>query len=87
MHADPDRHRRFATTRWSLVSAAAGDNVHAARAALAELCELYWYPLYAFVRRQGHGADAASDLTQGFFARFIELESLRTARQDRGRFR
>jgi RNA polymerase sigma-70 factor (ECF subfamily) len=84
---DPDRHRRFATTRWSLVSAAAGQNTDAARAALAELCELYWYPLYAFVRRQGVDADAASDLTQGFFARFIELESLQSARQDRGRFR
>jgi RNA polymerase sigma-70 factor (ECF subfamily) len=84
---DPDRHRRFATTRWSLVSAAAGQNPDAARAALAELCELYWYPLYAFVRRQGVDADAASDLTQGFFARFIELESLQSARQDRGRFR
>jgi len=84
---DPDRHRRFATTRWSLVSAAAGQNPDAARAALAELCELYWYPLYAFVRRQGVDADAAGDLTQGFFARFIELESLQSARQDRGRFR
>jgi RNA polymerase sigma-70 factor (ECF subfamily) len=84
---DPDRHRRFATTRWSLVSAAAGQNPDTARAALAELCELYWYPLYAFVRRQGVDADAASDLTQGFFARFIELESLQSARQDRGRFR
>jgi RNA polymerase sigma factor (sigma-70 family) len=87
VHTDPSRHRQFATTRWSLVSAAAGEDVAAARAALAELCELYWYPLYAFVRRQGHDADAASDLTQGFFARFIELESLRSARQDRGRFR
>jgi len=85
--SDPDHHRRFATTRWSLVSAAAGENADAARAALSELCELYWYPLYAFVRRQGIDADAASDLTQGFFARFIELESLQSARQDRGRFR
>ncbi|MGB7161271.1 MAG: sigma-70 family RNA polymerase sigma factor [Tepidisphaeraceae bacterium] len=86
MPTEPDRHRRFATTRWSLVTAASagGDQ---ARAALAELCELYWYPLYAFVRRQGVDADAASDLTQGFFARFIELESVRSARQDRGRFR
>lgn len=87
MTTGPDRHRRFATTRWSLVSAAAGGNADAARAALAELCELYWYPLYAFVRRQGIDADAANDLTQGFFARFIELESLQSARQDRGRFR
>jgi RNA polymerase sigma factor (sigma-70 family) len=87
VHTEPDRHRRFATTRWSLVSAAAGENPDAARAALSELCELYWYPLYAFVRRQGVDADAASDLTQGFFARFIELESLQSARQDRGRFR
>ena len=87
MQTDSDRPRRFATTRWSLVSAAAGEDSGAARTALAELCELYWYPLYAFVRRQGIDADAASDLTQGFFARFIELESLRAARQERGRFR
>jgi RNA polymerase sigma-70 factor (ECF subfamily) len=88
MHADPDRHRQFATTRWSLVSAAAaGGDTAAARAALSELCTLYWYPLYAFVRRQGVDADAAADVTQGFFARFIELESLQSARQERGRFR
>src|SRR5688572_31560325 len=88
MPTDPDRYRQFATTRWSLVSAAAGGgDKDAARAALSELCALYWYPLYAFVRRQGVDADAASDVTQGFFARFIELESIGSARQERGRFR
>ena len=86
MDTEPDRHRRFATTRWSLVTAASADGAQA-RAALSELCELYWYPLYAFVRRQGLDPDAASDTTQGFFARFIELESVRAARQDRGRVR
>jgi len=86
MPSDPDRYRTFATTRWSLVTAASTDGDQA-RAALSELCELYWYPLYAFVRRQNIDADAASDLTQGFFARFIELESVRAARQERGRFR
>ena len=49
----------FATTRWSLVFAAGQGETKGARAALSTLCETYWYPLYAFVRRRGHDADAA----------------------------
>lgn len=55
--------------------------------ALATLCELYWYPIYAFVRRRGAPAEEARDLTQGFFARLLERNDLATADQDRGRFR
>jgi RNA polymerase sigma factor (sigma-70 family) len=58
-----------------------------AAAALSTLCERYWYPLYAFVRRTGHGADEARDLTQAFFATVIEKGFLRAARPERGRFR
>lgn len=58
-----------------------------ARKALAELCELYWYPLYAFVRYQGRPADEAKDLTQGFFTRLLEKKELEDADPTRGRFR
>jgi RNA polymerase sigma-70 factor (ECF subfamily) len=78
--------REFATTRWSVVLAAGANNTQAG-AALGELCRLYWYPLYAFVRRQGYDAHAAQDLTQEFFARLIEKEWLAGVDRDRGRFR
>jgi RNA polymerase sigma-70 factor (ECF subfamily) len=58
-----------------------------AHAALARLCELYWYPLYAFVRRQGHAPHDAQDLTQEFFARLLEKGWLSAVRQQHGRFR
>jgi RNA polymerase sigma-70 factor (ECF subfamily) len=77
----------FATTRWSLVLLA-GDRERAGSAdALSSLCQLYWYPLYAFVRRQGHKPEDAADLTQGFFTRFLERNDVAAARQERGRFR
>jgi len=77
---------RFHTTRWTLVlSAAAGDPD--ARPALESLCAIYWEPVYAFVRRQGHDASEAEDLTQAFFGRLIEKEYLAQADRSRGRFR
>ncbi len=79
------RHR-FATTHWSLILSAGGSSPGAATA-LAELCETYWYPVYVFVRRTGHSADEAADLTQAFFARILEKRDLKAARPDRGRFR
>ncbi len=79
------RHR-FATTHWSQVIAASGVSP-AADMALAELCEAYWYPVYAFVRRSGHSVDDASDLTQAFFTRVLEKHYLKDARPERGRFR
>ena len=77
----------FATTRWTLVLTAAADGSSQARGAMAELCALYWYPLYAFIRRKGHDADQAQDLTQGFFARILERNIVGTADPQRGRFR
>jgi len=77
----------FDTTHWSLVVAAAGDLSAPARAALSRLCEIYWYPLYVYVRRQGHDADTAQDLTQGFFVRLLDKQNWQDVRRERGRFR
>jgi RNA polymerase sigma-70 factor (ECF subfamily) len=77
----------FETTRWSLIVAAGGDDSHAARTALAALCEAYWYPLYAYVRRWGASADDARDLTQGFLASLLERRDFERLHPDRGRFR
>ena len=65
----------------------AGRDDDQGRRALAELCQLYWYPLYAFLRRQGRDQDSAKDLTQGFFTRLIEKADLQKVESDRGRFR
>jgi RNA polymerase sigma-70 factor (ECF subfamily) len=78
---------RFATTQWSLVLAAGLRRSAADEDALARLCVLYWYPVFAFVRRRGHSAEGAEDLTQGFFARLIEKGDLASADRSRGRFR
>ena len=58
-----------------------------AAAALADLCGIYWYPLYAYVRRQGHSADDAQDLTQEFFVGLLDKDTLQVADRERGRFR
>lgn len=81
------RPRVFATTHWSVVLAAGeGDSVPSQRA-LQELCVAYWYPIYVYVRRKGHGPDDAEDLTQEFFAQLIAKEHLRLADREKGRFR
>jgi len=82
-----DLGRPFATTRWSIVLAAGHASRPDSKAALAKLCEAYWYPLYCYVRRRGHGADEAQDLTQEFFTALLAKESLRAADPHRGRFR
>jgi RNA polymerase sigma factor (sigma-70 family) len=78
---------QFHTTRWSLVAAAAGQDGEHSRTALADLCQAYWYPLYAFLRRRGNSAEDARDLTQEFFATLLEKGYLVDADPDRGRFR
>lgn len=78
---------RFATTNWSLILRAADGDDAEAELAMALLCEAYWYPVYAFVRRQGHPAADAEDLTQGYFARFLEKGFIREVRPEHGRFR
>ncbi len=77
----------FATTRWSQVLTAAGRETPRSAEALARLCEAYWYPLYAYVRRQGYDAEQAQSLTQEFFATLLEKHYLRSADPSRGRFR
>src|SRR3990167_5036205 len=79
--------RAFPTTRWTLVLAAARDDTAEGRPALAELCGRYWAPLYAYARRDGHTVEEAQDLTQAFFARFLEKEYVRAADPSRGKFR
>ena len=64
----------FPATRWSLVLAAKDAAAPGARKALAELCETYWYPLYAFVRCQGLDPEDASDMVQGFLADLLERQ-------------
>jgi RNA polymerase sigma-70 factor (ECF subfamily) len=77
----------FVTTHWSVVLAARDTASPEADTALAELCRTYWYPLYAFVRRKGHGPHDAQDLTQAFFARLLEKNYVAQADRERGRFR
>ena len=77
----------FATTRWSVVLTAQDKQSSQCRQAMDGLCRTYWYPLYAFVRRQGCTADEAADFTQGFFARCLERDWLDSVDQNRGRFR
>ncbi len=77
----------FNTTHWSVVIQAGANDSPQAAEALASLCQAYWYPLYAYVRRQGHSMEDAQDLTQEFFARLLELNQLRSADRKRGRFR
>jgi RNA polymerase sigma-70 factor (ECF subfamily) len=81
------RQDRFATTHWSVVLAAGGQNSAQARRSLAALCESYWYPLYCYVRRQGYSAHDAQDLTQEFFLRLLAKNFLGGLSPDRGRFR
>src|SRR6516162_4360395 len=77
----------FATTHWSVVLQARNSQSPEAAAAMERLCQTYWYPLYVFVRRKGHSHEAASDLTQAFFARFLEKRYLKSVDANLGRFR
>lgn len=86
--ADANHHPvGFQTTRWSLVAAARQRDAPGASEALSVLCAAYWYPLYAFVRRQGHTPDEAQDLTQEFFARLLDTDFLVGLDPTKGRFR
>lgn len=78
---------QFRTTHWSVVLAAGEEGGTDQATALEQLCRVYWYPVYAFVRRQGHGPHDAQDLTQEFFAHLLERDTLAAVRQEKGRFR
>ena len=77
----------FATTHWSVVMQTRQENSPAGAAALETLCHTYWYPLYAYCRRQGHTPSDGEDLTQQFFAVFLAKNSFAVATPGRGRFR
>ena len=79
--------RDFRTTHWSVVLLAGQDGSPEAASALENLCRTYWYPLYAYARRQGHSPPDGQDLTQQFFATFLEKKYFGLANPDRGRFR
>jgi RNA polymerase sigma factor (sigma-70 family) len=78
---------QFRTTNWSVVLLSAQSQAPGSESALADLCRLYWYPLYAFVRRRGYSAQDAEDLTQGFFLSLLERKSLRKVSPEKGKFR
>jgi len=77
----------FATTHWTVVLAAGKRHTPHSDHALEELCRMYWFPLYAYVRRRGHSKEDAEDLTQAFFARFLAKNYLDGLSAERGRFR
>ena len=79
-----DRDPVFHTTHWSVVLEAAGGDSFVA---LERLCQTYWYPIYAFVRREGHNEHDAQDLTQGFFELFLAKHYLKQVDRDKGHFR
>lgn len=77
----------FLTTRWTVVLSAGRKSSPQSDRALGELCQTYWYPLYAYVRRQGRTKEDAEDLVQAFFARFLEKNYLEGLNSERGKFR
>jgi RNA polymerase sigma-70 factor (ECF subfamily) len=85
--ADSSRSAHFPTTQWSRVIAAADRAAPESRAALAQLCAAYWFPIYALIRRRGHSPEAACDLAQDYFTRLLEKPVIAAADQSKGRFR
>lgn len=77
----------FLTTHWSVVLSAQNPESPQSAEALSKLCSTYWFPLYAFVRRQGRSPHDAQDLTQEFFSRLLEKDYLKSAAREKGKFR
>jgi len=77
----------FVTTHWSVVLSARNLSSPQSDASLEKLCRIYWYPLYAFARWQGHSPQDAEDLTQEFFLRLLQKHYLDSVERERGRFR
>ncbi len=87
MEEGHSRYRPFPETRWSLVVRAGGKDDPEQHRALADLCALYWPPVYAYIRSQGHAPHDAEDLTQGFFAKFLERNDFSRTDSSRGKLR
>src|ERR1700761_5559883 len=77
----------FESTDWGLIEVARDGDSPRARQAMANLCASYWYPLYAFLRKRGHQAAEAQDLTQGLFACLLARDFLSTVGPEKGKFR
>lgn len=82
-----DQPQSFASTHWSVVLLAGQEHSPESAAALETLCRAYWFPLYAFVRREGHGPEAAADLTQDFFTYLLTNKGLAVVDRSKGKFR
>ncbi|MCF7789299.1 MAG: hypothetical protein K9N47_24470 [Prosthecobacter sp.] len=85
--APHSQHAGFPTTHWTLIHAVQGGSTDEAARAMEQLCKGYWYPIYAFLRRSGHAAHDAEDLTQAFFHRLITENALVMAQQGSGKLR
>ena len=85
--ADGNHQSAFPTTHWTLVQVVQGGSPEDAAEAMEAICARYWYPIYAFLRRSGHGEHDAEDLTQAFFARIISEEAMQTVRREQGKLR
>jgi hypothetical protein len=83
----PSNRQRFATTHWSVVLAAGKSSSGNQKQALSTLCQSYWFPLYAFLRRRGYDNHQAEDFTQAFFAHILEKHHLQAADPKYGKFR
>jgi DNA-directed RNA polymerase specialized sigma24 family protein len=87
-HSSPARGaNRFQTTRWSVVLVSAQSQAPGSKEAFADLCKLYWYPLYAFIRYRGYSPEDAEDLVQGFFLHLVEHKTLNRVDRSKGKFR
>jgi len=84
---DPPARGVFATTHWSVVAAAGHNDSPRASEAMDKLCRIYWYPLYAYLRRKGYSAHDSQDLTQEFFAKLLARNYLSLADRNKGKFR
>jgi len=86
-HSTPSGAGRFATTHWSIILAASDSASTQHEPALDKLCQTYWFPLYAYLRRRGYDSHQAEDYTQGFFAGILERKGLQKADPKYGKFR
>jgi RNA polymerase sigma factor (sigma-70 family) len=83
----PVPERWFVTTDWGTILAAGQPGSPEADAALARLCQIYWRPLYGFIRGRGHSPEDSQDLVQGFFAHVLEKNCFGDYVAEKGRFR
>ena len=85
--SSPANSGSFPPTRWSLVTRSQSAGQEVAAVALEELCQRYWYPIFAYLRRMGHNAADAEDRAQGFFVQLLSRDSFQRAQRERGRLR